>query len=99
MFGGKESFISRDFSPLTNDFTFINVTIVESCLQGAETQLKHAVATMRPVSVAFEVVNDFRLYNGGVYTSLDCHTGPQVKYSLSAFTDRTVSAIGNWIEF
>jgi cathepsin H len=50
---------------------------VVNITEGAETQLKHAVATMRPVSVAFEVVHDFRLYNGGVYTSLNCHTGPQ----------------------
>lgn len=56
--------------------------LVEKCYhfvkQGAEKQLKHAVGTMRPVSVAFEVVNNFRLYNGGVYTSPDCHSGPQV---------------------
>jgi cathepsin H len=50
---------------------------VVNITEGAETQLKHAVATARPVSVAFEVVNDFRLYNGGVYTSQHCHTGPQ----------------------
>jgi cathepsin H len=50
---------------------------VVNITEGAETQLKHAVATMRPVSVAFEVVNDFRLYNGGVYTSSVCHTSPQ----------------------
>lgn len=56
--------------------------LVEKCYhfvkQGAENQLKHAVGTMRPVSVAFEVINDFRLYNAGVYTSHECHTGPQV---------------------
>ncbi|KAG0566351.1 hypothetical protein KC19_7G057300 [Ceratodon purpureus] len=56
---------------------------VVNITEGAEMQLKHAVATQRPVSVAFEVVNDFRLYNGGVYTSSDCHTGPQVQCSLS----------------
>jgi hypothetical protein len=56
--------------------------LVEKCYhflkQGAEKQLKHAVGTMRPVSVAFEVISDFRLYNGGVYTSSECHSGPQV---------------------
>ena len=57
---------------------FIDVAMMSSGVQGAETQLKHAVATKRPVSVAFEVVNDFRLYNGGVYTSSVCHTSPQV---------------------
>lgn len=46
--------------------------------QGAENQLKHAVGTMRPVSVAFEVIDNFRLYNAGVYTSPKCHSGPQV---------------------
>lgn len=55
-----------------------DVVLMSYGVQGAEMQLKHAVATMRPVSVAFEVVNDFRLYNGGVYTSSVCRTGPEV---------------------
>ncbi|CAM6020640.1 unnamed protein product [Sphagnum balticum] len=36
-----------------------------------------AVATPRPVSVAFEVINSFRLYKSGVFSDPDCHDSPQ----------------------
>lgn len=48
--------------------------------QGAEDELKHAVAFVRPVTVAFEVVNGFRAYNGGVYTSTSCGNSPLVSF-------------------
>lgn len=48
----------------------VNITL------GAEDELKHAVAFARPVSVAFEVVDDFRLYKKGVYTSTTCGNTP-----------------------
>lgn len=41
-------------------------------IQGAEDELKHAVAMVRPVSVAFQVMNGFRFYDSGVYTSDTC---------------------------
>lgn len=47
-------------------------------VQGAEDELKHAVAFVRPVSVAFEVVNGFRSYKKGVYTSDTCGSTPLV---------------------
>ena len=47
-------------------------------MQGAEDELKHAVAFVRPVSVAFQVVKGFRLYSKGVYTSNSCGSSPQV---------------------
>lgn len=53
--------------------------------QGAENELKHAVGTMRPVSVAFEVINKFRLYSSGVFSSPLCHDGPQVTHLLNIF--------------
>lgn len=40
-----------------------------------ETELKGAVGTTGPVSVAFQVVSDFRFYKSGVYKSKDCHSG------------------------
>uniref|UniRef100_A0A0D6R7U7 Peptidase C1A papain C-terminal domain-containing protein n=1 Tax=Araucaria cunninghamii TaxID=56994 RepID=A0A0D6R7U7_ARACU len=43
---------------------------------GAEDELKHAVGLVRPVSVAFEVINEFRFYKGGVFTSTHCAQGP-----------------------
>lgn len=42
----------------------------------AEDELKDAVAFVRPVSVAFEVIPGFRFYKSGVYTSTVCKSGP-----------------------
>lgn len=44
---------------------------------GAEPELTEAVATEGPVSIAFQVVDDFRLYRSGVYTSTKCKNGPK----------------------
>ncbi|KAG4935904.1 hypothetical protein JHK84_050096 [Glycine max] len=45
-------------------------------IQGAEDELKQAVAFVRPVSVAFEVSKDFQFYNNGVYTNTICGSMP-----------------------
>lgn len=47
-------------------------------MQGAEDELKHAVGLVRPVSVAFEVVDGFRFYKSGVYSSTTCGNAPTV---------------------
>ncbi|GKD39122.1 thiol protease aleurain-like protein [Tanacetum coccineum] len=47
----------------------VNITM------GAEDELKHAVGVIRPMSVAFQVINNFRLYTGGVFTSDNCGIG------------------------
>ncbi|KAL0410415.1 UNVERIFIED_CONTAM: Cysteine proteinase 3 [Sesamum latifolium] len=52
----------------------VNITL------GAEDELKHAVAFVRPVSVAFEVVSGFRAYKSGVYTSTTCGSSPMVSF-------------------
>nr|GMC73867.1 cysteine proteinase 3 [Ipomoea batatas] len=44
-------------------FEYVNITL------GAEDELKYAIGLIRPVSVAFEVVDGFKLYESGVYTS------------------------------
>nr|GMC86785.1 cysteine proteinase 3-like [Ipomoea batatas]GME08098.1 cysteine proteinase 3-like [Ipomoea batatas] len=44
-------------------FESVNITL------GAEDELKYAVGLIRLVSVAFEVVDGFKLYESGVYTS------------------------------
>ncbi|XP_042506997.1 thiol protease aleurain-like [Macadamia integrifolia] len=51
-------------------FDSVNITL------GAEDELKHAVGTVRPVSVAFEVIKEFRFYTKGVFTSPSCGTSP-----------------------
>lgn len=40
--------------------------------QGDETELEVAVGSVGPVSIAFQVAGDFRLYKSGVYTSKEC---------------------------
>lgn len=47
----------------------VNITALD------ENALIEAIATQGPVSVAFQVVNDFRFYKSGVYQSTDCKNG------------------------
>eukprot|EP00745_Piridium_sociabile_P003645 TRINITY_DN121232_c0_g1_i1.p1 TRINITY_DN121232_c0_g1~~TRINITY_DN121232_c0_g1_i1.p1 ORF type:complete len:395 (+),score=27.59 TRINITY_DN121232_c0_g1_i1:73-1257(+) len=42
-----------------------------------ETELLQAVATMGPVSIAYDVTDDFRFYKSGVYISTKCKSGKQ----------------------
>nr|GMC46787.1 thiol protease aleurain-like [Ipomoea batatas]GME04866.1 thiol protease aleurain-like [Ipomoea batatas] len=51
-------------------FESVNITL------GAEDELKYAVGLIRPVSVAFEVVDGFKLYESGVYTNNSCASDP-----------------------
>ncbi|CAN0839397.1 Thiol protease aleurain-like [Linum grandiflorum] len=63
----------------------VNITL------GAEDELKYAVGLVRPVSVAFQVVSDFRLYKSGVYTSDTCG-------STSMDVNHAVLAVGYGVE-
>ncbi|KAI6682050.1 hypothetical protein NL676_035931 [Syzygium grande] len=63
----------------------VNITL------GAEDELKHAVAMVRPVSVAFQVVRDFSAYKSGVYTSDTCG-------STSMDVNHAVLAVGYGVE-
>lgn len=42
-----------------------------------ERELQSAVGTVGPVSIAFQVVSDFRFYKDGVYASTECRDGEQ----------------------
>ena len=42
-----------------------------------ETQLVNAIGTMGPVSIAYQVADDFRDYVSGVYTSDVCESQPE----------------------
>nr|KAJ0227582.1 hypothetical protein LSAT_V11C100044790 [Lactuca sativa] len=44
-----------------------------------EDELKHAVGVVRSVSVAFQVINGFHQYTGGVFTSDVCGNDPMVR--------------------
>jgi len=70
----------------------VNITL------GAEDELKHAVGTVRPVSVAFEVVNGFRFYNSGVYTSDTCGNSPMdVNHAVVAVGYGVENGVPYWL--
>ncbi|XP_059433136.1 pro-cathepsin H-like [Corylus avellana] len=70
----------------------VNITL------GAEDELKHAVAFVRPVSVAFQVVSDFRLYAEGVYTSDTCGTTPMdVNHAVLAVGYGVENGVPYWL--
>ncbi|GLT74297.1 hypothetical protein SLA2020_461020 [Shorea laevis] len=70
----------------------INITL------GAEDELKHAVAMVRPVSVAFEVVNGFRFYKNGVYTSDKCGSSPMdVNHAVVAVGYGVENGVPYWL--
>ncbi|XP_065849223.1 thiol protease aleurain-like [Euphorbia lathyris] len=70
----------------------VNITL------GAEDDLKHAVALVRPVSVAFEVISGFRLYKGGVFTSDSCGTTPMdVNHAVVAVGYGVEDGIPYWL--
>lgn len=70
----------------------VNITL------GAEDELKHAVGIVRPVSVAFEVVDGFRSYNGGVYTSTTCGSDPMdVNHAVLAVGYGVENGVPYWL--
>ncbi|EXB38958.1 Thiol protease aleurain-like protein [Morus notabilis] len=70
----------------------VNITL------GAEDELKHAVGLVRPVSVAFEVVNPFRLYKEGVFTSVTCgSTSQDVNHAVVAVGYGVENGIPYWL--
>ncbi|KAJ8429996.1 hypothetical protein Cgig2_033921 [Carnegiea gigantea] len=70
----------------------VNITL------GAEDELKDAVALIRPVSVAFEVVDGFRFYKEGVYTSTVCGTKPtDVNHAVLAVGYGVEDGIPYWL--
>ncbi|KAG7021970.1 Thiol protease aleurain [Cucurbita argyrosperma subsp. argyrosperma] len=69
-----------------------------SSTMGAEDELKHAVAFVRPVSVAFQVVKGFRLYSKGVYTSNSCGSSPQdVNHAVLAVGYGVEDGVPYWL--
>lgn len=70
----------------------INITL------GAEDELKDAVALVRPVSVAFEVINGFKLYKSGVYTSDHCGNTPMdVNHAVLAVGYGVENGVPYWL--
>jgi cathepsin H len=65
---------------------------------GDEEQLKELIATVGPVSVAFQVVSDFMGYKSGVYSSADCkNTQQDVNHAVLAVGYGTEDGIDYWL--
>ncbi|KAK9101541.1 hypothetical protein Scep_024971 [Stephania cephalantha] len=67
-------------------------------VKGDEDELKYAVGLVRPVSIAFQVVRDFRHYNGGVYTSNTCGSTPMdVNHAVLAVGYGVENGVPYWL--
>ncbi|XAR67197.1 Cathepsin H [Bertholletia excelsa] len=87
---GQCSFSSQNVAVKVVDV--VNITL------DAENELKHAVAMVRPVSVAFEVVRDFRFYKDGVYSSEKCgNTQMDVNHAVLAVGYGVENGTAYWI--
>ncbi|CAI9260089.1 unnamed protein product [Lactuca saligna] len=70
----------------------VNITM------GAEDELKHAVGVVRPVSVAFQVINGFHQYTGGVFTSDVCGNDPMdVNHAVVAVGYGVENGVPYWL--
>ncbi|VAI32425.1 unnamed protein product [Triticum turgidum subsp. durum] len=70
----------------------VNITL------NAEDELKNAVGLVRPVSVAFEVIDGFRQYKSGVYTSDHCGTTPDdVNHAVLAVGYGVENGVPYWL--
>lgn len=76
----------------------VRVDTVVNITARNEVELKAAVGTTGPVSVAFQVVKDFRFYKSGVYESKECHSGEQdVNHAVLAVGYGLESGKKHWI--
>jgi cathepsin H len=67
---------------------------------GDEVELLHALYEQGPVSIAYQVIGDFKQYEGGVYTSDKCGTLPtQVNHAVLAvgFGHDEASGLDYWL--
>nr|BAJ88051.1 predicted protein [Hordeum vulgare subsp. vulgare] len=70
----------------------VNITL------NAEDELKNAVGLVRPVSVAFQVIDGFRQYKSGVYTSDHCGTTPDdVNHAVLAVGYGVENGVPYWL--
>uniref|UniRef100_A0A1J3F8D0 cathepsin H n=1 Tax=Noccaea caerulescens TaxID=107243 RepID=A0A1J3F8D0_NOCCA len=70
----------------------VNITL------GAEEEMKHAVGLVRPVSVAYQVVHEFRFYKKGVFTSTTCGNTPMdVNHAVLAVGYGVEDGVPYWL--
>jgi len=65
---------------------------------GDEAELRQAIFEHGPVSIAFEVVEGFKDYHSGVYTSTVCKNGPaDVNHAVLAVGFGTENGVDYWL--
>ena len=87
------------YSPGINS-TIVGATVYKSfnVTEGDEDSIMEIVATKGPVSIAFQVVNDFRLYHSGVYSSTQCKNGSQdVNHAVLIVGYGTEQGVPYWL--
>lgn len=66
--------------------------------QGDEVSMKNAIFSNGPVSIAFEVVDGFRDYMSGVYTSTTCKNSPSdVNHAVLAVGYGSLDGVDYWL--
>ena len=59
--------------------------------------MKNAVGNIGPVSIAFQVKGDFKLYTSGVYSNPDCSSSPQdVNHAVLATGYGVENGVAYW---
>ncbi|GMI84320.1 hypothetical protein like AT3G45310 [Hibiscus trionum] len=76
----------------------VNVLDSVNITMGSEDELKHAVAFVRPVSVAFQVIPSFRLYRRGVFSNEACgSTSQDVNHAVLAVGYGVENGVPYWL--
>ncbi len=66
--------------------------------EGDEKSLMQLLVRRGPISIAYQVVDDFRLYRSGVYTSTQCKQGPKdVNHAVLLVGYGTENGVPYWL--
>ncbi|KAM7513531.1 hypothetical protein LguiA_003114 [Lonicera macranthoides] len=102
--GGLETEDSYPYTGVDGKCKFSSQNIAVQVLEsvnitlGAEDELKQAVGLIRPVSVAFEVVDGFKLYKDGVFSSDICGSSPMdVNHAVLAVGYGVENGVPYWL--
>ena len=96
-YAGKDA--TCRYAPGINS-TIVGATVYKSfnVTEGDEDSIMAIVATKGPVSIAFQVASDFRLYHSGVYSSTQCKNGTQdVNHAVLVVGYGTEQGVPYWL--
>lgn len=91
----KDSICRKDVDP---EHPRVTTSGPYNITSGDETQMRNELYWKGPISVAFQVVADFRDYKSGVYTSKACKNGPMdVNHAVLAVGFGTENKMDYWL--